>query len=305
MDRGPRDTDGRSAAGTGIARELAQAGYVGLSVDGPLGGRRNLAGWDEQTAIFNLLNPVAMRDNVRQSALELVLFAHALDALLLDASACDGASPEVRVDPSPVLIGHSTGATIAPLAAAASPRFDAMVLSGAGSSWVRQVVYKESPAPLRSLAEILFEYWPARTLHEHDPMLGLLQWAGEPADPMVYAPDLRDRHVLVFQGVVDTYIPPPIANPTALSLGLDLAGPALDEGIAARSFSDDLALVGGARHDLPVRGGASGRLGVVTQLPEDGIEDGHEVLFQRDDARRQLTHFLESLADGDPVLVGL
>jgi hypothetical protein len=170
---------------------------------------------------------------------------------------------------------------------------------------VRQVVYKESPAPLRSLAEILFEYWPARTLHEHDPMLGLLQWAGEPADPMVYAPDLRDRHVLVFQGVVDTYIPPPIANPTALSLGLDLAGPALDEGIAARSFSDDLALVGGARHDLPVRGGASGRLGVVTQLPEDGIEDGHEVLFQRDDARRQLTHFLESLADGDPVLVGL
>jgi hypothetical protein len=168
---------------------------------------------------------------------------------------------------------------------------------------VRQLVYKQSPAPLRPLAEILFGYWPRRELHEHDPMLGLLQWAGEPADPMVYAPDLRDRHVLVFQGVVDTYIPPPIANPTALSLGLDQAGAALDEGIAERSLAADLALVGGARHALPVAGSPSVRLGVVTQHPEDGIEDGHEVLFQRAAARGQLVEFLRSLVEGTPVVV--
>ncbi len=303
IDRGPRaEPGGSSPPGSGIARDLARVGYVGLTVDGPLGGLRNRTGWDEQTAVFNLVNPIAMRDNVRQSALELVLFAHALDTLLIDASACAGASPSVRVDTSPVLIAHSTGATIAPLAAAASWRFDAIVLSGAGASWIRQLVHKESPAPLRPLAEILFEYWPRRTLHEHDPMLGLLQWAGEPADPMVYAPDLRDRDVLVFQGVLDTYIPPPIANPMALSLRLDAAGPMLDADIATRSLERDLALVGRERRSLPARRDESGRLRVVTHFSEDGIEDGHEVLFQRSDARRRLSRFLASLADGAPVV---
>jgi len=301
VDRGPRDGDGHSAPGTGLARELAQAGYVGLSVDGPLGGARNPEGWDEQTAIFNVANPVALRDNVRQTALELVLFAHAIEALRFDAGACDGAAGVVTLAPRPVLVGHSSGATIAPLAMAVEPRFGALVLSGAGASWIRQIVHKQSPAPMRPVAELLMGYWPHRALIEHDPLLGLLQWAGEPADPVVYGPAIRDRPVLVFQGVLDTYIPPPIANPLALSLGLELAGPALDEGLPWRSAADDLALLGGGRRGLPVE--MSERPRVLTQHLPDGIEDGHEVLFQRADARRQLRCFLESLHSGRPRLV--
>jgi len=300
VDRGPRDADGISPPGTGLARELAQAGYVGLSVDGPLGGARNLEGWDEQTAIFNVANPVALRDNVRQTALELVLFAHAVESLALDARGCPGASADVTLAPRPVLIGHSSGATIAPLAMAVEPRFGALVLSGAGASWIRQIVHKQSPAPMRPVAELLMGYWPHRALVEHDPLLGLLQWAGEPADPAVYAPAIRDRPVLVFQGVLDTYIPPPIANPLALSLGLDLAGPALDARYGWRTAEQDLALVGGQRRPLPVEGE---RLRVLTQHLPDGIEDGHEVLFQRADARRQLRCYLESLRRGTPRLV--
>ncbi|MEZ4335476.1 MAG: hypothetical protein R3B82_02515 [Sandaracinaceae bacterium] len=231
VDRGPRDEHGRSPPGSGLARELAEAGYVGLTVDGPLGGARNLAGWDEQTAIFDVLAPLALRDNVRQSALELALFAQALDGLTVDASECAGAAETVRVDPRPVLIGHSTGATIAPLAAAIEPRFRALVMSGAGGSWIRQVMYKRSPMEMRPLAELLLEYWPHRALVEHDPFLSLLQWAGEAADPIVYGRALGDRPVLVFQGLVDTYILPPIANPVALSLDLELGGAALDEGL--------------------------------------------------------------------------
>lgn len=301
VDRGPRDADGVSTPGTGLARELAQAGYVGLSVDGPLGGARNLAGWDEQTAIFNVENPVALRDNVRQTALELVLFARALEDLEIEASGCEGASPRVGLRPEPVLIGHSTGATIAPLAAAVEPRFRALVLSGAGASWIRQIVHKRSPVRMRPVAEVLFGYWPGRALVEHDPLLSLLQWAGEPADPMVYGRRLRDRPVLVFQGVIDTYIPPPISNPLAMSLGLDLAGTPLDESQPTRSALDDLALVGGAHRDLPAS--LDERSRVLTQHPPDGIEDGHEVLFQRPDARRQLRCYLRSLRDGRPRLV--
>ena len=45
----------------------------GITSDGPHGGARTVSGGDEQLLIFNITNPPAMRDNIRQSALELVL----------------------------------------------------------------------------------------------------------------------------------------------------------------------------------------------------------------------------------------
>ena len=41
----------------------------------------------------------------------------------------------------------------------------------------------------------------------------------------------------------------------------------------------------------------------IDHHPEDGIEDGHEVLFQRVEARRQLRAFLETLAEGRPAVI--
>ncbi|HBQ17508.1 MAG TPA: hypothetical protein DEF51_42395 [Myxococcales bacterium] len=300
LDRGPRDATGHADPGTGPAVEMAKAGYVGLSVDGPLGGARNLAAWDEQQAIFNALNPIALRDNVRQSALELVLFARAIEPLRFDASACEGAAREVRLDPRPVLIGHSMGATIAPVAAAFEPRFRALILSGAGASWIRQVIHKQSPLPLRHWASVLAGYWPHRELDEHDPLLSLVQWAGEPADPMVYGRHLSDRDILVFQGVLDTYIPPPIANPFALSLGLDLAGAALDGPFTSRPLTRDMALVGGRHLPAGLRANQGARTRVTVQLAEDGLEDGHEVMFQRPGARAMLTRFLRDMSARSP-----
>ena len=302
IDRGTRDAQGNSDPGTGIAQELARAAYVGLSVDGPLGGLRNTGGWDEQTAVFNMLNPIALRDNVRQTALELALFAHLLEDLEIDGADCVGASAQITLDPEPVLIGHSTGATIAPLAAAVEPRFSALVMSGAGSSWIRQVVHKQSPVALRPVMETLVGYWPRYSLHEHDPILSLMQWAGEPAEPAVYASALADRDVLVFQGVVDTYIPPPISNPTVMSLALDLAGDALDGELPYRTAAVDLGLIGRETLSLPIRANRGGHTRVVVQHPADGIEDGHEVLFQQPAARRQLRCFLETLVDGAPTV---
>ncbi len=285
VDRGPRDSEGMSLPGTGVAAQLAEAGFVGASFDGPLGGARNLAGWDEQVVLFNLLNAGALRDNIRQSALEHALFASLVESLELDTRGCDGASAQTRTRPEPVLIAHSNGATIAALAAAAQPRYRALVLSGAGASWIRQVVHKESPVPLRPVVSLLFGYGPHRETFEHDPMLSLMAWAGEPADPLLYAPLVRDRDRLVFQGVRDTYIPPPIANPTALALGLEPEGPALVTA-ADRGAARDLAL-------SPSQ--ASPTVRALVQLPEDGIEDGHEVFFQQPAARARLVRFLEAL----------
>jgi hypothetical protein len=324
VDRGPHAVaQGEPIApGTGPARDFAQVGWAGLSVDGPHGGLRNVTMGDEQFLDFNIQNPTALRDNLRQSALELVLLARTLDRLRIDASACPGLEEsEARFDTSRVvLLGHSMGASIAPIAAAFEPTFDALVLSGAGASWLENILHKESPIPTRPLAESLLNYGRAGlSLSEPDPVLNLLQWAGEEADAAVYAPHLvRDappgtaRHLLVFQGIVDTYILPPIANPLTISLGIDLAGEALDRGEprldAYDSILEVLPLSGREALAYPVRenvrfeSGADPITAAVVQHAEDGIEDGHEVMWQTEDARTQLRCFLASMAEGAPTI---
>jgi hypothetical protein len=205
------------------------------------------------------------------------------------------------------------GATIAPLTLAVEPRYRAAILSGAGGSWIENVIHKLSPLPVKPLAEILIGYPPrGLELTEHDPFLNLLQWAGEAADPPAYAWNLvHDApndpiHVLMLQGIVDTYILPPIANTTSLSLGLDLAGGSLD--VDEPRLSEFLPL----EELLPYRereqltlpaSGTAGATAVVVQHLEDGIEDGHEVMFQTEGARHQVRCFLESYLTGMPVVV--
>jgi fermentation-respiration switch protein FrsA (DUF1100 family) len=313
VDRGVHAEAGAPAEpGTGPAMHLARAGFAGISIDGPLGGLRNLSDWDEQFAIFNINNPAALRDNIRQSALELILLAHIVPTLTIDASACPGlATAEVRLDGSRLAImGHSMGATIAPLVAALEPAYRAMILSGAGASWIANVIFKESPLHVRPLAEGLLGYnAQGHTMTEHDPVLALLQWAGEPADPQVYArlvvnePLGEPRQVLMFQGILDTYIPPPVANALSLALGVDLAGEARAERLPEfRPVAPLLPHAGRGLNELPVSGNlAAGAVtAVVVQHEEDGVEDGHEVVFQSAAPQLQYRCFLESLRDGVP-----
>lgn len=322
VDRGPHATAHGEpiAPGLGPARDFARAGWAGLQVDGPHGGLRNITGSDEQFLVFNIQNPTALRDNLRQSALELVLMARALEGLSIDASSCpDLEVPNAHFDVEHVvLLGHSMGASIAPLAAAFEPRFDALILSGAGASWLENVLHKESPIATRPIAESLLGYTRIRrTLTESDPVLSLLQWAGEEADAAVYAPLLlRDapegeaRDILMFQGIVDTYIPPEVANALTLALGIDLAGEALER---TRSELDDSPSV---LDVLPLRGrseiaypaiqnldvAGDEVTAVVAQHPDDGIEDGHEVMWQTEPPRTQIRCFLRTILGGPPVV---
>jgi hypothetical protein len=314
VDRGPQPAAGQPATvpGTGPALHFAQAGWAGVSVDGPLGGLRNPTHADEQFLIFNLTNPEALRDNVRQSALELIVLAHALASFRIDAGGCPGAAADARLDGTRLaLMGHSMGATIAPLAAAHEPLYRALILSGAGGSWIENVLYKRKPIEVRPLAELLLGYSP-RQLAAGDPVLTLVQWAAEPADPQVYArailreppPGVAPRQVLMLQGIVDNYILPRIANALSLPLGLDLAGDEIDEGDPALAgqtpLSSLLPLAGRSRISLPASGNASGATAIVVQHRGDGIEDGHEVVFQTDPPKHQYRCFLTSLLKGTP-----
>ena len=317
VDRGQQPAENAPALvpGEGPARYLARAGFAGIEVDGPLGGLRNLTGGDEQFLTFNIANLGALRDNVRESAVELDVIAHVGVALQIDVSACPGASPAATFDATHVAImGHSMGAWIAPLAAAVEPMFRALILSGAGGSWIENILYKQKPlAPYPVVSALLH----VNELRADDPMMTITQWALEPSDPQIYgAAIIREspgdpRHVLMVQGIVDDYILPRIANATSLSFGLDLAGPELDTEADPRLVGELpigplLPLAGRGAIALPAASNVQlgdGRVAtaVVTQHLEDGIEDGHEVLFQTDAPKHEYQCFLASwLATGVP-----
>ncbi|MFO0744273.1 MAG: response regulator [Myxococcota bacterium] len=292
--------------GTGPAMNLAAAGWAGISWDGPHGGPRNPGNADEQFLVFNVLNAGATRDNVRQTALEAILLRSWLGELSLDGAGCDGASATIHLDDqTTAIMGHSMGGWIAPIALAYEPAFRAAIVSGAGGSWIENVVYKRSPVDVRPLAETILGYPDiGRTLQPHDPALTLLQWAGEVADPQVYGARVMStvRNVLMIEGIVDTYIMPPIANATSLTLGLDLAGPAhdaddprLDEFVP---LEDLLGFVGRADIPFPARANRDGKTAVVVQAPGDELEDGHEAMFQTPGPKYQYRCFMADLAAG-------
>jgi hypothetical protein len=318
VDRGTRVVAGGPAIlpGTGPALFFARAGFAGVSIDGPHGGRRNVTQGDEQFLVFNLFNPAAMLDNIRQSALETLLWTRILENVTLDASSCTGVSPSiVKFDTSTLaLMGHSTGASIAPLALAFEPRYRAAILSGSGGSWIENTMYKLKPIPPRPVAEALVGYAAiGRNLTEQDPALNLFQWVMEAADTPIYSRSIiqepldgASRHVLMFQGIMDNYIPPPVANAQSLSLGVDLAGVELDRDPMLQMFTPlgDLLDLGAMRAiALPAQGNVAGAdaiptTAVVIQHRGDGIEDGHEVVFQADLPKHQYQCFLESFALG-------
>jgi hypothetical protein len=323
VDRGVRAEPGGEAVepGSGPALEFARVGFAGASVDGPHGGLRNVTGGDEQLLVFNFQNPLALRDNVRQSALELALLPSILDDVTVDVSDCLGAEAPMataRFDARAVM-GHSMGASIAPLALVFEPRFEAMVLSGAGGSFLENVLHKQKPLAVKPLAELILEL--AGTKHplvEGTPLLSMLQWAGEPADSPVYGRHVireplagAPRHVLMMQGIVDRYILPPIANAASLAFGLELAGKELDEEVAElepfEPLGELLALRGGAATPLPASLNVESVDGepataVVTQHAEDGVEDGHEVVFQTAVPKHAYACFLASLSSGAPLV---
>jgi hypothetical protein len=316
VDRGPREVPGQDAGGTGYANTFARAGYAAVSWDGPLGGVRNPTGGDEQFLVFDLTNPGALRDNLRQTALEAAWLPAILPGLLIPRAECplltvteprDG-----RLDASSlVLFGHSMGATVAPIALSLTDTYDAAILSGAGGSWIENIVHKLKPIPVKAAAAAILGE-PADTIDVFHPGLSLLQWGGEPAEPVVYAgligdeaPPGRAPDLLVFQGIVDRYILPPIANALQVALGLDLAGDPLDEDLDYRPLSADLALVGRRLLPLPIgwnRGGPDHpRTAVVVHHAEDGVEDGHEAAFQDPWSYHQVRCFLERRLDGGTV----
>ncbi len=326
VDRGPEASNGAPPIdpGTGPALWFAMAGFAGAEMDGPHENLRNLTNENEDFLMFNVFNPVALRDNIRESGVEYGAFAEVLRTLSLDVSDCPGTSGPAHFDTSHfALMGHSMGSTILPLAAAYEPLYRAVVASGSGASWIENVIWKQQPLDIRGVIGVLLGYsQQKRALNDDDPVLTLFQWAEEPADSDMYSRSLiaepptgePPRHWLMEQGIVDHYILPPIANAMSLSLGLDLLGTPLDATSAELTDAGDPTIesvlgFSTGKHLLtyPVSGnrtvGGQTFTTIITQHPSDGIEDGHEMVFQTDAPKREYRCFLQTWAAGQTPVV--
>lgn len=301
--------DGPIVPGSGPAMEFARVGWAGIQIDGTLEGIRNTTGGNEDFLLFNVSNIAALRDNIRQSALEIALLPDALKTYSFDASACPGAPKIFTMDSNKfALMGHSMGSSIAPLALSVQPLFKTAILSGAGGSFIHNIMDKQMPLPVKGVAEGLLGYAArGRELTKFDPALTLFQWAAEPADSPPYGYKIRtgDPHnILMLQGIVDHYILPSIAEATSLSLGLDFAGTPLDaqnaelNALGQPHIADLLPLTGHQILPLPASANVAGHTAILVQNPGDTVEDGHEVNFQTARPKSQYRCFLADVAAG-------
>jgi hypothetical protein len=367
VDRGPQlyPNCGAATDCRGPAEVLQSVGFAGITIDGPLVGESRLDpgfGESEDLNLFNFLNPIAMRDNFRQSAVELTIIPDILQQLQVDMGDCEmgteaGAWVKGAVTGMAkfdldhlAMLSHSMGSTIAPLALATDPRYRAAVLSGSGGSLIENVVYKVQPFPVYVAGSLLG--LPSEcNIDEFAPELSLLQWATEPSDSQVYARRMvRDerppgaswwspvaRDVLMIQGLVDTYILPPIADVMTLGEGLDLGlgpnscfgDPSCDRlpvyGVVASpdypSLSELLGLSGAHYRDLSLVTGnvpwpalvprpANVRGDLTATVVQHRIDqnrepagmpcanlNGHEVIYESTLARHQYACFLQDFAN--------
>lgn len=302
--------------GSGQASYMGRAGWATACMAGPFSpARLGFLAADGYLA-YNFLNPVAMRDNFLQMVLEQIHFLKTLLSLRIDASLCPGtdasASPDGKVgfDPAKVVIGgQSLGSYLAGMLAATSDAFQGAILTGAGGSWVEFAFGPKVPFDLHLVVDLL-SLPLGETLDRFHPLIMAFDLGVGPADNTQYhrfilrepLPGHTPPHVLVIEGDKDLQVATALQRALVLGIGLDFVGS--DPGpTPADQILPVLPIAGLNQLSYPVGGNrtlANGqrRTAVVVRYREDGIQEGHMVVFQLDAPKRQITDFLGAIKGG-------
>ncbi len=322
IDRGWAPSKQVSAApGSGIASILAPKGWGTACAAGHMSpGRIGLLSADGYAA-YNVFNPVAMRDNFVQMVLEQVHFRSLLLSLRIDPALCPGtdasASPDgkVRFDPQLVVVsGQSLGSYLTGMLAGCVDGWQGAVLSGAGGTWVEFAFGPKDPFDLQAVLE-LFSCPPGEKLDRYHPVVMSFDLAVGRADNTHYVRRIfRDPpasktppHVLVIEGNDDAQVPTNLQRALVLAMKADMAGQ--DPGPTPADQVAPVLPWGGQRQlayplggNLTLPNGQTRTCVVVRYLP-DGIFDGHYVIVQRPEPKRQVAEFCEAIAAGQTPIV--
>lgn len=344
LDRGRRPSSGEPAPkGTGPALTFAARGMATAGAESPVsphrGGTPGMDGYD----FYNVLQPPALRDNLRQAMAEHVLFIRILKQLKIDPALCPETDASLASDGkigfdgnALFAMGQSQGSIVLDIWSAFEKNLAAIIPSGTGAHFGTMALEMRT-LPTGDLLRVLLKIPGDEELDLFHPFLNILMLGWGPADPVNFAghffreplPGREAKHVFVSQGFFDSFFPPPSQNAFILAAGLQLAGEpfpmeAFDEiareidyqsprcGLkapCARSTVEVMDYLNREIADYPVTanitsGTGTQITGVIVEALEDGIMDGHHINFQLDNMKYQYGCFLRTLVDtGMPVLL--
>jgi pimeloyl-ACP methyl ester carboxylesterase len=192
---------------------LSYAGWATLATSEPHhAGRTGYAEGSEELLTFNFLNPVAGRDNWRQSVLEKVQLVGLVKSL--EVSSGVGASGAVQFNPDQVaFFGHSQGGIVGAMLAAVEPRLLGLFLSGAGAGFGASTIEKVEPVVIADVVRTFLNLDGDEPLDIYHPITSLLQLYVEPSDPVNYGAAWRKGlsggtpHLVATAGLKDAYTP--------------------------------------------------------------------------------------------------
>jgi dienelactone hydrolase len=181
----------------------------------------------------SFLGVSAVRDTIRQSALDLVRVSQLVHRGDLDLSAL---GPSAKLDPMHIAyMGESFGTVVGTLFAAIEPDIDLFVLDVPGGGILDHLL--PDSAEIGSLALPLIEsiYDPQLPLDRWNPQIGLMQAVIDGADPLTYAPHVSSdrfanvgpRSVVCLEVVGDQVLSNTGTDALARGLGLDVLLPDL------------------------------------------------------------------------------
>lgn len=315
IDRGARpDPDTAAPHGSGPGGVVAPYGIAGFAAEFPMHGTRYSPPDTTGMKLYNLLgNPRATVDNFLISANEVELHARLLAGLTVDpaiapegvidaGAAADGL---IRFDADRLTaMGQSMGSTIGLPALTISHEIDAGILSGSGGTLIEVALESTKPLNIKRALIGVLRYREDEAMDRFDPLLNALQHVWDYVDPVVHArhaihephPGVPAKHILQHSGVDDGYFS--LESRTALSgaLGVDFVEPVLEDealelmGYSAPDHATPLA--------LPVQANLGGQITGVVTMYEPSVLDGHNVAYQRDDAKAQYACFAKTVGGG-------
>ncbi len=189
----------------------------------------------------------AIRDAIRQSALDLSRVTQLVKRADLDLSALAGPGGVPHLDTRRVAyLGESFGTVVGTVFAAIEPDIDLFVLDVPGGGIVDLLMPTSAEIGAIALPYVESVYAPTTPLDRWNPLIGMMQAVIDGADPLTYAPHvLRDRFaiagrtlgprsVIAIEVIGDQVLANVGTDALAQALGLDVLAPYLDlpEGLA-------------------------------------------------------------------------
>ena len=277
-----------------VADLLAQRGIATMGYDQTLHGPRAPSGTNPELTFFNLFNPVAARDNIRQGAADAVILTNLLEEVTIPANISEGEGA-VRFDTDRIaFLGHSQGGLVGAGFAAIDERPKAFVYSGLGAVLSITLQERKDIIDFKALLESLLYLPEGESLDDLHPVLNLIQTFIDRADPIAYArsylsdpPAGAARDFLQVEGFLDFASPARGQEAFAAAAGFPVVSP-------VHRVPDASVLLGLEPIDAPAKANVATPAGDITAGLIQYPEETHFPIFDNSDARRRYLEFVES-----------